>query len=519
MSGPRTRQAYADVDRLGRRRATRRRPDAVVLRPRWADASNPGTRRLHFPVWILRAPEWQALGPGARYTFLTILAHASKKGGAKVAYSVLRAETGLGESTVIAAVAELERVGWLKVVREKVGPTENTVNVYQIGYPGEADLIRRAVERTRKDGAGQRQDPRVLPDDVYFSNTRKAWEIRKAFIQAWELSSIEWQSLATSTRALETMLTLRARMIAGTVTLSKLEIARCARPIRSKPLARTRVWESRRGLIGLGVLTVVAQGGPCRHVKNTYAACVPPSCAKWATYWIGSAPGAVEEHDNDDEAEAEREAPVALTFPGVRVSFRAGSKVAPDHLCVACARPASRARRHIHKPGGSVVGCAPRYCSGEHTEPVVAGCPDCAAPLADPAAMDATRAAWARGEDGPPVLRADAAEGDVTCGACGAVHRFAEAWSADLRLPNPEAPWLPLNAEQLVRAWLHARFDRRDPVPTEVALAERIIVELGDWWRARTRIVTDWKRLDSKDLRLLTGLAQRAGFGATPDTS
>ena len=52
----------------------------------------------------------------------------------------------------------------------------------------------------------------------------------------------------------------------------------------------------------------------------------------------------------------------------------------------------------------------------------------------------------------------------------------------------------------------------RVPVASEIAVAARVIVETGDWWKARIRILAEWKRHDSKDVRYLTGLAQRAGF-------
>ncbi len=512
MTAPRPRQVYADCDRAL----------TPWLLKRVGDAPHPDKRRIFVPAWIVRAPEWRALDAVDHATLLAIMGHTDTKGRGQVAYSELALETGCVESTVIASVARLERAGWLKVTRERIARTRNATNVYQLAYPGEADQIRRAVERAAKDGAGSRADSRVRPEDVYCSNG--AWKVRKAFVHVWEFASAEWQSLMRSPWALDCLLVLRSRAIAGTVALSKLAIAQIVGVVlsdkakkKAKARGRTRVWEATTALVKLGVLKVIKRGGSSpKHRANLYAPCVPPSCAHLAEFWSGSAPGAV---DAEKPVKIVEVAPVVLRFPGVRVAFVTGSRVGMDAACPDCSRATKLPRRYLHRPGEDTWGWEARYCSGQHVEPLVAGCPDCSAPLADSSTMDACRAAWARGADGLPVLTVDAAEGDVTCGKCGANHRFAEAWRPDQRAPESSAPWLPMGADRLVRVWLEGRRDSREPVASEIAVAAKVIAELGDWWKARTRILAEWKRFDSKDLRFLTGLAQRAGCGVGSDTS
>jgi hypothetical protein len=501
LTAARSRQVYAHCDRELTPWLIRRVPDAQA----------PDKRRIFFPAWIVRAPEWQALEPADHAVLLAIMGHTDQKGRGQVAYSELALETGRAESTVISGVARLEKAGWLKVTRERISASRNATNVYQLVYPGEADQIRRAVERAAKEGAGSRADPRVRPEDVYCSNG--AWKVRKAFLHVWEFASAEWQSLMRSPWALDCLLVLRSRAIAGTVALSKLAIAQIVGRVagdggkkRAKARGRTRVWEATKAMVKLGVLTVVKRGGSSpKHRANLYAPCVPPSCAQWSEFWSGSAPGAVEEVKATAEI-----APAVLRFPGVRVAFVAGST--GDGACLDCSRPSKVPRRYLHKPSSDVWSWEPRYCSGAHEEPVIAECPECQAPLADAAAMEVCRAAWARGEDGSKVLTVDAAEGDVTCGKCSANHRFAEAWIPDQRAPESSAPWTPMDADRLVRVWLDGRRETRVPVASEIAVAARVIVETGDWWKARIRILAEWKRHDSKDVRYLTGLAQRAGF-------
>lgn len=506
----RRRQAYSDCDRALTRRLLQVPADGP-----------PTTRRIHIPAWIVRAPEWQALEATDRATLLAILGYADAKLHGRVSYATLVLETGHSESTVIASVARLERAGWLQIARQRVAWNRNATNVYQIVYPGEAAHIDRAVERAAKEGMGARQDARVEAHDVYLS--RGAWKVRKAFLHAWEFASSEWQSLMRSPWALDVMLVVRSQAIAGEVGLSKLDIARIVGRVtpnpRSKSRVRTRVLEATSALVKLGVLKVVLRGGPTGrmpgHTTNLYAPCVPPSCAHWSEHWRGSAPGVAAA---ESQAESESPGPQILGFPGVLVAFYAGSAAGPDAVCPACVRAASHPRRHLHRPSADPHTWSARYCPGPHTEPVIAGCPDCGAPLADGPTM----------ELGPPtencnkaqaaVVTVDAAEGDLSCARCGARHPFGEAWDPDLSAPDSGSAWVPLNADRIVRVWLARRHESRAPIPSEVDVATALILETGNWWAACRRILVGWRRHESRDVRYLTGLAKRAGY-TSPTTS
>lgn len=509
MTAPRTRQVYAACDH--------------VLTPwllRVPEDAAPDARESRPPSWLLQMAAYRALDPMLKYVLTMMRGHLDKNERGSVAYSTLAEQTGLAESTVIGCVARAEKAGWLNVTRNRIAHDRNAVNIYQFVYPAEVELVRKAVDQAAKEKKGAKTDHRVPRDAVYYSEGRKSGEVRKAFVPLWELGSSEWRSLATAPNALDVLIALRSRAIDGQVGMSKLEIARAIGRAgggpkglgtrESRARARTRVWEAIRAMIGLGVLKVVRQGGPRGHLANRYAPCIPPSCAHWAAHWTGWAPGAT-----SATARPQPKPATPLRFPGVRVEFRAGSSVAPDAVCSECSRAARLPRRYHHRPGADPCNWHSRYCSGAHLEPVIAGCPDCAAPVADGAAMELCRAAWLRNAKGPAVVTVDANEGDITCEVCNVSHRFGLSWTPTQT--GTGAPWLPMDADRLVKVWLSsAHRPERPPIPTEIAFANQLIVEAGGWWKALA-LTRSWQHL-AKDVRYLTGLAHRAGYAA-PDTS
>ena len=70
MTAARPRQVYAHCDRS---------LTPWLLR-RVSDAKQPDRRRIFFPAWIVRAPEWQALEPADHAVLLAIMGHTDQKG-------------------------------------------------------------------------------------------------------------------------------------------------------------------------------------------------------------------------------------------------------------------------------------------------------------------------------------------------------------------------------------------------------------------------------------------------------
>ena len=126
---------------------------------------------------------------------------------------------------------------------------------------------------------------------------------------------MEWQHLMKSSWALDCMIILRAHAVAGSVAMSKKALGKVIGRLAPGMDGRNRVWETLRACAKLGVLRVSEPGGSKGHRANRYAPCVPPSCAQYAPYWQGSAPGAGALPQDLSNIGIVR-------FPGVRVAFR-----------------------------------------------------------------------------------------------------------------------------------------------------------------------------------------------------